>query len=121
MYYTPEIIDLIVEKTNNYRREPQDDSCPFAQANKGYPTCRGEIYLYLATRIYMTLHEDNEIADYWTMKKMTPDHPIAKYLSKDRFQELYMRVRMHGEDAKGPYEKVANNSLFLCLFFVEIS
>jgi hypothetical protein len=24
MYYTPEIIDIIVEKTNNYLREPQD-------------------------------------------------------------------------------------------------
>ena len=28
MYYIPEIIDLIVKKTNEYRREPQDDSCP---------------------------------------------------------------------------------------------
>jgi hypothetical protein len=26
-----------------------------------------------------------------------------------------MRVRFHGEEAKGPYEKVANNFLFLSL------
>jgi hypothetical protein len=33
MYYTPEIIDIIVEKTNEYQREPQDNSCPRARAN----------------------------------------------------------------------------------------
>jgi hypothetical protein len=29
IYYTPEIIDLIVEKTNTYLRKPQDDSTPY--------------------------------------------------------------------------------------------
>jgi hypothetical protein len=33
MYYTPEIIELIVENTNKHQREPQDDSCPCARAN----------------------------------------------------------------------------------------
>jgi hypothetical protein len=69
----------------------------------------------------MTLHEDNEIADYWSIKNMVPEYPITKYLSRDRFQELHMRVRFHGEEAQGPYEKVTNNSLFLCLFLVETS
>ena len=64
LYYTPEIMDLIVEKTNDYMREPKDDSLPFTRANKWYPTCRGELYVYFAIRIYMTLHIDNEIADY---------------------------------------------------------
>jgi hypothetical protein len=34
MYYTPEIIELIVEKTNDYVRKPQDESCPRARANE---------------------------------------------------------------------------------------
>jgi hypothetical protein len=34
MYYTPEIINTIVEKTNEYRREPQDKSRPHARANQ---------------------------------------------------------------------------------------
>jgi hypothetical protein len=33
IYYTPEILNLIVEKTNNYMRKPQDESCPYARAN----------------------------------------------------------------------------------------
>jgi hypothetical protein len=111
MYYTPEIIDLIVTKTNEYRREPQDNSCPRARAMEWYPTCTGEIYLYFAIRIYMTLYICNEIADYWNTKDFTPDHPIASYMSRDRFQELHMRVRFHGNQEQGPYEKVAPISL----------
>jgi hypothetical protein len=34
MYYTPEIINTIVKKTNNYLREPKDDSCLRARANE---------------------------------------------------------------------------------------
>jgi len=115
MYYMPEIIDLIVEKTNNYRREPQDNSLSRARANRWYLTCRGEIYLYFVIRIYMTLHVDNEIVDYWSTKDIAPEHPITKYLSRDRFQELHMRIRFHREEVEGLYEKVTNNSLFLSL------
>ncbi len=55
----------------------------------------------------MSLYVCNEIADYWTTKDMTPEHPIASYMSRDRFQELHMRVRIHGEEAEGLYTKVS--------------
>jgi hypothetical protein len=113
IYYTPEIIDLIVEKTNTYLRKPQDDSTPCVRANAWFPTCRGEIYIYLAIRIYMSLHVENEIADYWDTKDMTPEHPITKFLSRNRFQELHMRVRFHGNQEQGPYAKVVPRSLFI--------
>jgi hypothetical protein len=61
----------------------------------------------------MTLHKDNEIADYWSTKDMTPKHLITQYLSRDRFQELYMRVRFHRKEDKGAYKKVSNTTLKL--------
>jgi hypothetical protein len=64
MYYTPEIINIIVKKKNNYSREPKDDSCPYTRANGWYLTCYKEIYLYFAIRIYMTLNVYNKIVDY---------------------------------------------------------
>jgi len=64
LYYSPKIIDMIVDKTNEYMRQPTDDSCLYARANAWYPINRGEIYLYLAIQIYMTLHIDNEISNY---------------------------------------------------------
>ena len=107
MYYTLEIIDLIVKKTNDYPREPQDDSCPRARAKEWYLTCRGEIYIYFAIRIYMTLYVCNKIVDYWSTKDFTPDHPISSYMSRDRFQELHIRMRIHGKEEAGPYAKVS--------------
>ncbi len=43
LYYTPEIIDLIVKKTNEYVRRPKDESCPRARAKEQYPTCCREM------------------------------------------------------------------------------
>ena len=34
MYYTPEIMDMIVEKTNKYMRSPGNDSLPYTRANE---------------------------------------------------------------------------------------
>jgi hypothetical protein len=106
MYYPPEIMDLIVEKTNQYERVPQDKSCPYARANQWYPTCRGELYIYFAIRIYITIYVCNEISDYWDTSKLAPKHPIALKMSRNRFQELHMRVRIAGKEAISPFAKV---------------
>jgi hypothetical protein len=107
MYYPPKIMDLIIEKINEYHREPKDDSCPRARAIEWYLTCRGELYIYFIIRIYMTLYVCNEITDYWDTRNFTPAHPITKEMSRDRFQELHMRVRLTGKDVTGPYVKVS--------------
>jgi hypothetical protein len=61
----------------------------------------------------MSLHIENEIVDYWNTKDMTPEHPITKFLSRNRFQELHMRVRFHGNQEQGLYAKVVPRSLFI--------
>jgi hypothetical protein len=113
LYYTPEIMDLIVEKTNEYAREPINDLQPFARANQWYPTCRGELYIYFAIRIYITLYICNEISDYWDTRSFTPIYPITEEMSRNRFQELYIRVRLAGKEAVGPYAKVSYISFSL--------
>jgi hypothetical protein len=85
LYYTSEIIESIVQHTNNVPREAQDPSKPNARANQWYPTCAGEIYLFLAIRIYMTLFPLDEVADYWNSHKLFPQHVITQYMSRNRF------------------------------------
>jgi hypothetical protein len=34
IYYTSEIMDLIIEYTNNYMREPKDNTRPYARVNE---------------------------------------------------------------------------------------
>jgi hypothetical protein len=109
LYYTPELVEKIVQYTNQYQREPQEPERPRCRANDWYPTCAAEIYTYLAIRIYMTLNVQNEISDYWDTRVCTPSHHITKHMSRDRFQELHIRFWCYGSDARGPYEKVSNS------------
>jgi hypothetical protein len=69
----------------------------------------------------MSLHVDNEIADYWITKDMIPEYLITKYLSRNRFQELHIRMRFHGNQEQGPYEKVANNPSFPRPFYPKLA
>jgi len=107
MYYTPEIIEWIVQKTNSYDRYIKDDSLPRCRGNEWYQTCPGEIYTYFAIRVYMTLYIHNEISDYWDTRDYTPDHGVTGKMCRDHFQELHMRVRLAGNEAIGPYQKAS--------------
>ena len=69
----------------------------------------------------MSLYMDNEITDYWAIKDMIPKHLITKYLSRNRFQELHIRIRFHGNQEQGLYEKVANSLPFSCPFYLKLA
>lgn len=116
LYYSPEIINQIVLSTNLNPREPADPHRPRARANNWQSTTSGEIYIYLAIRIYMTLHVENEIADYWNTNKASPKHPISIHMPRDRFQELHMRFRCELPGTKGPYARV--NTYPICYYFI---
>ena len=113
LYYTPEIIEQIVLATNFNSRQPKDPSKPKARAHNWTPTTSGEIYIYFAVRIYMTLHVENEVADYWNTNRASPNHPISMYMSRDRFQELHMRFRLEEPGTKGPYARVRSTPIYL--------
>jgi hypothetical protein len=109
-------MDIIVENTNNYTRQSRNELLPRARANDWYPTCRKELYFYFAIRIYITLHISNKISDYWNTSKNTPIHDFTNLMPRDRFQELYMRVRLVGMEAHGAYARV--NKALLIFFFL---
>jgi len=107
LYYTPEIIDMIVKNTNDFILKPQKDTAKKrSRVYNWVPTNRHEIYQYFGIRIYMTIHIENEIQDYWSIKSNVPIHSIARIMPRDRFQALHRRVRIAGENTQGPYERV---------------
>ena len=108
LYYSPRIIDQLVQYINQFVREPEDPGKLRSQARNWYPTCRAELYTYLAIRVYMTIHGENEIPDYWNKSETAPVHSISKHMSRDRFQELHIRWRCHKSGTSGLYEKVGN-------------
>lgn len=48
LYYSPEIIDQLVQYINNYQRNPQDPEKRHVRALAWYPTCCAELYTFLA-------------------------------------------------------------------------
>jgi hypothetical protein len=119
IYYTPEIMDIIIKNTNNYARKPRNKLVSCTGANEWYPTCCKELYLYFAIRIYMTLVVFNEIFDYWNTTSIMPTHEITKWIARDRFQELYIRVRLAGMGIEGVYAKVSKALFISFLFFIK--
>ncbi len=61
----------------------------------------------------------NKISDYWDKTKIMPMHEIIKWITRDRFQELYIRVRLAGMGVEGAYVKVSKAPLISFLFFVK--
>lgn len=105
LYYTPEIIEAFVKATNEYKRVVSETPKGRGQGSNWYPTTPQEMHIFLAIRIYMTIHVENEIGDYWNTSELAPIHSISKYLSKDRFLELHMRFRV-GSDTTTSYNRV---------------
>jgi hypothetical protein len=54
----------------------------------------------------MILNVQNEISDYWDTQDITPSYLISKYITRDRFQELYIRYWTTLSRKKGPYEQI---------------
>ena len=63
LYYSEEIIQTIVDATNNYERAISSDN-PKARGKDWYPATTHEIYLYLAICIYIILYIENKISNY---------------------------------------------------------
>ena len=108
LYYTDSVIDSMVDAINHYNRDVGEG--PWARGREWYPTTPREIWLYLAIRIYMTCHGENEMKDYWSTSLDDPIHPITKYLAKDRFLELHVRYRV-GDDDDTIYTRVRPPSI----------
>lgn len=114
LYYTIEIMDYIVNITNEYDRAVSKTPEGRARGIDWHPTNRQEMYIFLSIRIYMTLHVENEIKDYWNTLKMAPIHPITKYMPRARFEELHIRYRV-GDDDTTTYTRVCHLILLLYL------
>ncbi|KEY74881.1 hypothetical protein S7711_09671 [Stachybotrys chartarum IBT 7711] len=89
---------------------PGNSSYPQQPSRRGQawsPTSVPEIYLWLAIQIYIGLHRETHLEDYWKVsgtKGHLPSHPIVKYMTFDRFQLLSRRLRISPfSGQQGPY------------------
>ena len=92
--FTDEILDTIAKHTNDYATlhpPPADAKRP----RSWHPTSRAELYSFLAIQIYMGVHPETELADYWNTADDLPKHQlISGCMALKRFEQIdrYLHV-----------------------------
>jgi hypothetical protein len=92
----------LVEKWVNYTNEgpePGRQGPPQEHSRKldWTPASTAEIFLLMSVLIYAGIHRVDDLKDLWKVPaadSFIPEHPIAKVMSRNRFQELFRRLRI---------------------------
>ncbi|KFA77474.1 hypothetical protein S40288_08709 [Stachybotrys chartarum IBT 40288] len=113
------LVESWVHYTNE-APEPARGPGPGSRGNSSYkqqpsqrgkvwsPTSVPEIYIWLAIQIYIGLHRETRLEDYWKVSRTEghlPSHPIVKYMTFNRFQLLSRRIRISpfSSQPQGPF------------------
>ena len=84
LFFTPALIDLIVEQTNLYAQQVMND----AQYAKWENVNAEEIWAYMGFMILMGINHLPALADYWKMDPTYHYGPVADRITRDRFLEI---------------------------------
>lgn len=78
-----------------------------ARQNAWIPVTSSEIYVFFGILIYMSVHQEPTIEDYWSTSPSNPTHIISRFMTRDRFQLLYRRFSIFDATAEeSTFEKV---------------
>jgi hypothetical protein len=98
LFFTHIILNLIVENTNEYAK--------FKNTGEGRPWTElilSELKIFLAILIYMGLFKMPSIEDYWNNLPQYPQHPITRYMSLLRFQQIKRFLHISPVDSEKSY------------------
>ena len=89
-FFPPEQLNLMLIYTNSHARLYYEKCIiPYARARPWKSLTMDELYAYLAAHIYMGLHKEPRISDYWNTRLNKPIHPIIyRAISLVRFQQI---------------------------------
>ena len=84
--FTPELIDLIIRKTNRYTALclAANTACPV----RSWETNADEMKAYLGFNILMGMNRLPELYDYWSLDECFHYFPIASRITRKRFLEI---------------------------------
>ncbi|KAK2005478.1 hypothetical protein LZ32DRAFT_633571 [Colletotrichum eremochloae] len=67
-----------------------------SRAHAWVPTSAEEIYLFVGILLYMGIHPESKISQYWSssQEKEDPIHPFTQFITRNQFQLLLRRIRI---------------------------
>lgn len=96
LFFTQEQLEHIVESTNAYIPKPTKPPKRSRTHTKAWnPLTIEELYAFLGIWIYMGLHVENTIADYWATAEHMPRHiAVHKAMGRTRWQDINARIHI---------------------------
>jgi hypothetical protein len=89
LFWSPEILQDIVRNTNKNEFGPGKPKPRHSREWNWKETSLSELYAYLGIRIYMGLHKENRIHNYWYHKLGIARHPeVQQAISLMRFEVI---------------------------------
>jgi hypothetical protein len=98
LFFNEEQLQNIVSNTNTRaqlranadRCENPPNGRPSARYHHWFDTSSQELYIFLAILIYMGLHPEFDIENYWSCEDLMPDHSkVTSYMSCNRWQDIW--------------------------------
>ena len=107
LFFTDEILHKLAEYTNEYAAKHASNE-PFARP--WYPTSLQELRAYIATYIYMGIHSQSQVPDYWNRDSSKgPLHPLVyEHISLCRWQQIdrFLRISKLTSSQPTVFEKL---------------
>lgn len=96
------LVDKWVKYTNEGpTRGPEGPPTRRSRQHLWTPTSTSEVFLWIATLIYMGIHREMRYEDHWKTgvpENLRPRHPILQFMTYDRFTQLQTHIRLVSPD-----------------------
>jgi hypothetical protein len=115
LFFTPEQMRILVENTN--KSGPFHEMGPRnAQSLEWKDTFVEELYAYLGILIYMGLHPENDIDQYWCIDtENQPSHaPVRTAMARNRWKQISRAFHI-SEKGQSAFLKVFRPSLLISM------
>ncbi len=90
LYFSSEILQIIAKHTNIYANQSHRWGKERDPEARSFPdTDELELKAYFGIRIYMGLHREPPVPDYWNMKLNKPLHPLIRAaMALNRYEDI---------------------------------
>ena len=121
LIYTDELLEELAVHTNEYAKlhptKKKNARCP----RPWKPTTAGELLAYLAVTIYMGLHIETDIKDYWNKnpakgplhKIITAHISLVQFQQLDRMFHISKPKPIHNPTKESPFDKIHTLSEYI--------
>ena len=116
LFFTDEILHKLAQYTNEYAEHASEESG--SSERKWYPTSLQELRAYIATYVYMGVHSQSKVTDYWNRDSTKgPLHPMVyDHIGLGRWQQIDRFLRISKPISSKPISSSSTTSAQLTVF-----